>query len=404
MKPPKLDIKALAAARRNDGVVLLTVGRSTRAIRKVSEFEAVIAIDRYGEIVWRREFDFCIMDCRRSASDTLLVMGTDGRAVEIGLDGTLLRQWYCSPRFPEGLDGIPLETGKLHHTIAEPEPGRLLSLSVEHLPLECPDGEWTHFMGDTVVLFDRDGRIEQEISLAGILDLRRMCYGSDAPYWANQGWPRTRDWTHGNCAIVDPSDGGILVSLRHQDCVIKIRRDGELAWILGDPNGWREAQAGKLLKIDGGRPFYHQHDLSFTSNGDLMLFDNGTAGAAPPAPEQPIAERRSFALAYAVDERAMTATETWRYGDIPYSHYVSGVCEMPNGNRFIACTGLCHAADGARVEIPPQGVGSIVLKEVSPNGDVVFLAEIRDAAAAPDRGWNGFRPEYLPRELSDRLR
>ena len=100
----------------------------------------------------------------------------------------------------------------------------------------------------------------------------------------------------------------------------------------------------------------------------------------------------------------MTATETWRYGDIPYSHYVSGVCETPNGNRFVACTGLCHAPDGACVEIPPQGVGSIALKEVSPDGDVVFHAEIRDAAAALDRGWNGFRPEYLPRELSDRLR
>lgn len=92
----------------------------------------------------------------------------------------------------------------------------------------------------------------------------------------------------GNCAVVDPADGGILVSLRHQDCVIKIRRNGELARILGDPSG-RRGQAAKLLKVGGGRPVYRQHDPSFAANGDLMLFDNGTAGAAPPAPERPIA-------------------------------------------------------------------------------------------------------------------
>ena len=106
-----------------------------------------------------------------------------------------------------------------------------------------------------------------------------MCYGPDAPYWTSQGWQGTREWTH--CAIVDPDDGGILVSLRHQDSVIKIRRDSELAWIPGDPNGWRGVQAGKLLKIDGGRPFYHQHDPSFASNGDLMLTER-PASRRPP--------------------------------------------------------------------------------------------------------------------------
>ena len=79
----------------------------------------------------------------------------------------------------------------------------------------------------------------------------------------------------------------------------------------------------------------------------------------------------------------------------PYSHYVSGICETPNGNTFVACTGLRHAPDGARVEILPQGVSSIALKEVSPDEDAVF--HVRDAAAAPDRGRNAFRPEHLPR-------
>ena len=405
MEPPRLEILALDAARRADGVVLLTVGRNVRSIRKTSEFEAILAIGRGGDVVWHREFEFGLMDCRRSLRDTLLAMGADGRVAEIGLDGALLGQWYCAPRFPDGLDGVPLETEKLHHTVVEFAPDRLLSLSVEQLPLERPGAGWTHYMADAIIVFRRDGTVETEIGLAGLLDPGHACYGSDAPYWPNQGWPGTRDWTHGNCAIVDPAGGGFLVSLRHQDCVVKISGDGRLVWILGDPAGWTGEHAGKLLRIEGGRPFYHQHDLSFTSGGDLMLFDNGTAGAVPPAPEQPIEERESFALAYAIDEEAMTAVETWRYGgpDLPYSHYVSGVCEMPNGNRFVACTGLRHAPGGARVESPPQGVGSIVLKEVAPDGGVVFHAELRDDAAEPEAGWNGFRPEYLPPEVGRRL-
>ncbi len=83
---------------------------------------------------------------------------------------------------------------------------------------------------------------------------------------------------------------------------------------------------------------------------------------------------------------------------------MSGGCETPSGNRFLACTGLCHIPAGARVEFPPQGIGSIVPKEVASGNEVVFNAWIRDAEAAPDRGWNGFRPEYLPREFARRLR
>ena len=46
----------------------------------------------------------------------------------------------------------------------------------------------------------------------------------------------------------------------------------------------------------------------------------------------------------------MTAAETWRYGgdDIPYSMYVGGVGEMPNGSRFIASTGVKLYKEGSQ--------------------------------------------------------
>ncbi len=48
--------------------------------------------------------------------------------------------------------------------------------------------------------------------------------------------------------------------------------------------------------------------------------------------------------------------------------------------------------------------GRIVLKEVALDGTVAFEAGMADPGAGPDRGWNGFRPEYLPADVADKLR
>ena len=399
-------VKKCNPEKRAEGAILLTIGRNTRSIRKTSQFEAIIAIDRSGRIFWHKEFDFCLMDCRLSKRKTLLIMATDGRALEMQLNGNIIQQWYCENLFPDGLDGIPLKTEKLHHVLNETEDGNIASLSIRQHKLEAADGNWGHYMADTVIFFNRNGTILKEFSLTDLLDTNRFCYGATGPYWEKQGWQNTKDWTHGNCIIQDPQDGHFLLSLRHQDCIVKLTQMGELIWILGDPTGWGDHWADKLLAIDGKRPFYHQHDLSFTSNGNLMLFDNGTAGAIPPNPEQPIEERQSFALSYSIDEKLMKAEETWRYGgnDLPYSHYVSGVCELPNGNKFIACTGIIHDRNGSRVELPPTGIGTIELIEVTPDNERVFHAVFSDPNADPDQGWNGFRPEFISPKITTQLK
>ncbi len=403
---PQFDIKLCKPEWRNDGLILLTIGRNTRSIRKTSPFEAVIGIDRNGRIPYHRQFEFGLMDSRQSRANTLLIMGTDGRALEMDYEGTVLHQWYCPDRFPNGLDGTPIHTAKLHHTIVELSNGFLASLSIQHHELDKPDGEWTHVMGDSVVIFDRSGKIENEIFLTDMLDTTRYGHDSKIPYWPNQGFPGTIDWSHCNCLIEDPNDGGYLISSRHLDAVFKISPQGELVWILGDATGWQKPWQDKLLHWEGKRPFYHQHDLSFTSNGNLMLFDNGTAGSFPPNPRQPLAERESFVLQFDINEQKMTAIERYRFGGkgvLPYSHYVSGVCELPNGNLFIACSGKKHDQDGHRVEIPMFGVGSMELFEVTPNQEIVFHAGLEDDTAVPDEGWNGFRPEYVTPQVAKKL-
>ncbi len=405
----ELEIEVLASSpqQRDDGLIVLALGRNTRSINSTSEREVIVAIDRTGQVVWQRDMPFGLMDCRLSRSNSLLVMASSGQIAELAPDGSMIGRWYSELYHPDGIDGaISMPTLKFHHTVNELPDNKLVSLSARLLSGVNGDPDWPDTMVDTVIIFDRDGTVEIEFPLTDILDIDRHTYGQYVPYWPLQGWNGCADWSHGNSVTVDPADDNLIVSLRHQDAVIKVTRTGELIWILSMADGWRPPWSDKLLTIDGGRPFTHQHDVGFTDDGTLLLFDNGTSSAFPPEPVTPLEDRESFALGYRIDAEAMSATEVWRYGGqaLPYTSYVGGVTQTPNGNRFIACTGINTLPDGTRPNSPLHGAGSVELFEVVPNGDhgsnqdeIVFHARIEDPTAGADQGWSGFRPQYIPK-------
>ena len=63
-------------------------------------------------------------------------------------------------------------------------------------------------------------------------------------YWKEAYEDRTtedlRDWSHTNAVFYDEKDGTFVLSARRQDAVYKVTRDGELVWILGNHDNWRE--------------------------------------------------------------------------------------------------------------------------------------------------------------------
>ena len=93
------------------------------------------------------------------------------------------------------------------------------------------------------------------------------------------------DWTHTNAILYSPSDGDLIISIRHQNWLVKIDYDngagsGDIVWHLGYQGDFT------LLNADGSADnnpadwFYAQHGPSFTTtntNGkfSLVLFDNG---------------------------------------------------------------------------------------------------------------------------------
>ena len=74
---------------------------------------------------------------------------------------------------------------------------------------------------------------------------------------------------------------------------------------MGPHEGWVSPWAEKLLAPVGDLNWqYHQHDVRWTDNRTLTLFDNGNHRAVPPATPMTPAESYSRAVEFKIDEEA----------------------------------------------------------------------------------------------------
>jgi hypothetical protein len=183
------------------------------------------------------------------------------------------------------------------------------------------------------------------------------------------------DWTHTNAIIYSKDDGNILVSMRHQNWIVKVNYangtgDGSILWHLGE---------GGDFTLEGGTDptdwEYAQHDPSFLSsnttgvfslgvmdNGDDRIFPVGvTCGSsgAPPC-------LYSTVPVWQIDESAKTATLTFHQILPPnlYSFYGGNAEQLANGNVEYDLCGVGALGAGSYVfevtqESTPQTVWSM---------------------------------------------
>src|SRR4029077_11527523 len=119
--------------------------------------------------------------------------------------------------------------------------------------------------------------------LAAILSAYMVSRGDDASAFVRPGV----DWFHSNSTAYDPSDDSIIVSSR-ENFVIKVDYNtGNIIWILGDPSKYwytfPSLRAKALTLAPGGLYPIGQHAPSITSNGLLMLFNDGAGSFNQPA-------------------------------------------------------------------------------------------------------------------------
>ncbi len=172
--------------------------------------------------------------------------------------------------------------------------------------------------------------------------------------------------------ITDPADDSIIVSIRHQDAVVKYSRTtGELIWILGPHANWKK-EFQPFLFTPVGAPFewsYHQHAPLITPDGTILLFDNGNFRASPFDGQEPFEsiaplDNYSRAVEYAIDETTMEIRQVWEYGsavDEPlYAFAVGDVDWLPTTGNVLVHFGGTRVMGG--VSVADLGLGIIVAR------------------------------------------
>jgi len=251
----------------------------------------------------------------------------------------------------------------LHHELFLGVRGTYFSLSrvttvVDGYPTSLSDPtapRQTAFIeDDPVVEFAADGSLLNVWPLTTLIDPTRAGYDALQP--RHLGF----DWAHANSVIDSPADDSILVSIRHQDAIVKFSRDGQLKWILAPHENWSAPYQPFLLQPIGA-PFswqYHQHAPAWTPSGNLLVFDNGNYRASPFDGTTPSAAKDSYsrAVEYAIDEDQMTVRQVWEYSpagaDRIYSLAKSDVDWLPStGNVLITYSAVGHLGGVASCDL-----------------------------------------------------
>ena len=196
--------------------------------------------------------------------------------------------------------GYNLNLLEFHHDVRSLPNGHLLVLAnTLRTFTDLPD-----YPGKTNVLADTVVDLDQSLKPVWVWDEFDHLDVNRHPYM----FP---DLTHSNAVVYSPTDGNIIVSMRHQNWVVKIdyrdgRGTGGILWHLGNE--------GDFKLINGTEPTdwpYAQHfpslfspqsagvfSLGLMDNGDDRVFPAGiqcgTAGGGQPASTQPFQSTRSM--------------------------------------------------------------------------------------------------------------
>ena len=247
-----------------------------------------------------------------------------------------------------------------HHNIDPGRKGMLLEFD------KSPDVE------SDVIEVDVNGDVLETWDVADIVRKAMIQGGDDPSAFVRQG----DDWFHNNAATYWKQKNQLVLSGR-EDFVIGIGYDDDrIKWILGDPDkAWYTYPSLRAFALDlpaGTNPPIGHHAVSFTSAGNLMLFDNGLASFA----HSPSGDSRSESVPrqYSLNLKKRTAKEVWRFDHSPalWSPICSSIYQ--HGTSYL----VDYASEG----------GGIRLVGLDQNKNIGF--ELKINGSGFDWGWNAY--------------
>jgi arylsulfate sulfotransferase len=287
-----------------------------------------LATDLAGNVIWtypagNSPAGSIVLPIRRLANGHMVVLFADGKQIVTGVatptpsPDSILREI--------DLAGNTIRQVSVAQVDAQLQQGGydFVISNFSHDVLELPNGHWVT-IGQAVKNYNNLPGYPGTLTVTGdtIVDLDEnlnvaWAWNSFDHLDINHHPMSFPDWTHANSLLYSIDDGNLLISLRHQNWVLKInyqdgKGDGRVLWHLG--------QGGDFKLIGGVDPtdwFYAQHGMDYFSgnttgvftlglmdNGDDRMFPPGVACGSAGAP----ACLYSSIPVLQVDENAMTAT------------------------------------------------------------------------------------------------
>ncbi|HTV83173.1 MAG TPA: aryl-sulfate sulfotransferase [Acidobacteriaceae bacterium] len=272
-------------------------------------------------------------------------------------------------------DGSPYQLKSFHHNVlALPNGHWVLLAAYPKNFTNLPGYPGTiSVLGDVLVDVDQNGTPDWVWSSFDHLNVNRH----------PMNFP---DWTHSNDMLYSADDHNLLLSMRHQNWIIKIDFDD------GQGSGnvlWRLGYQGDFQLLDhNGSPdnnpadwFYAQHGMQFftpntTGIFELGLMDNGNDRTFPPPTGQVLCKPDASTTAdcystfplLEINENTMTATMMSHYvpPDTYFSFFGGNVEPLANGDMHVD---FCAPLSGSIVqELDPTGT-QVVWQGTTPGAD-----------------------------------
>lgn len=255
--------------------------------------------------------------------------------------------------------GNPYQLRSFHHSVVALPNGHWLLLTAytkNYTDLPGHPGV-TSVIGDAIVDVDENSNPVWVWNTFDNLDINRQ----------PMNFP---DWTHSNDLLYSSDDHNLLLSIRHQNWIVKIE------YLDGLGSGkvlWRLGEGGDFKLVGGTDPtdwFYAQHGMNFFSPNTtgvfrLGLMDNGNDRMFPSgsvycrSSSTPQANCYSTAPVLELNEADRTATVVTHYTPSAsyYSYFGGNADWLPNGDQHI---NFCAAYGGAVVqELDPSATNVV---------------------------------------------
>lgn len=211
------------------------------------------------------------------------------------------------------------------------------------------------------------------------------------------------DWLHLNSLVYDEESNSIIASSRNQSTVVKFNKDtSEIKWILAPHYGWKE-EFRKYLLTPIGDDFewnYAQHTPSLTSEGNLVIFDNGNFRSYKLEDAVLAHNNYSRAVEYQINEENMTVKQVWQYGkergNELYCPYLGAVRILENNNRLICFGGITKDIFGNPIDDMKSNRMKNQITIIETTGEkVVFEIKLKDTDITKPIGYKCYRAEKI---------